>query len=64
SSIVLAWDENDYSGSTGGPGSPVGQNGAVLGGGHAPMIVINSADGPRKTTNQLSDHYTLLSTIE
>lgn len=37
SSIVLAWDENDYSGSTGGPGSPVGQNGAVLGGGHAPM---------------------------
>ncbi|MCX2748903.1 hypothetical protein OOZ51_13935 [Arthrobacter sp. MI7-26] len=64
SSIVLAWDENDYSGSTGGPGSPVGQNGAVLGGGHAPMIVINSSDGPHKTTSQLSDHYTLLSTIE
>ena len=64
SSIVLAWDENDYSGSTGGPGSPVGQNGAVLGGGHAPMIVINSAEGPHKTTNQLSDHYTLLSTIQ
>jgi hypothetical protein len=70
SSIVLAWDENDYSGSSGGPGSPVGYstpNGpgtAVLGGGHAPMIVINSAEGPHKTTNQLSDHYTLLSTIE
>ncbi|MEQ4520996.1 alkaline phosphatase family protein [Pseudarthrobacter sp. B907] len=64
SSIVLAWDENDYSGSTGGPGSPVGQNGAVLGGGHAPTIVINSAEGPHKATNQLSDHYTLLSTIE
>lgn len=64
SSIVLAWDENDYSGSDGGPGSPVGQNGAVLGGGHAPAIVINSASGPHKTTNQLSDHYTLLSTIE
>ncbi|WP_226761756.1 alkaline phosphatase family protein, partial [Arthrobacter sp. SO3] len=64
SSIVLAWDENDYSGSTGGPGSPVGQNGAVLGGGHAPTIVINSAEGPHKTTNQVSDHYTLLSTIE
>ncbi|WP_285245812.1 alkaline phosphatase family protein [Pseudarthrobacter sp. fls2-241-R2A-127] len=64
SSIVLAWDENDYSGSDGGPGSPVGQNGAVLGGGHAPAIVINSAGGPHKTTNQLSDHYTLLSTIE
>jgi hypothetical protein len=26
--------------------------------------VINSAGGPHKTTNQLSDHYTLLSTIE
>ncbi|HET8878512.1 MAG TPA: alkaline phosphatase family protein [Arthrobacter sp.] len=64
SSIVLAWDENDYSGSDGGPGSPVGQNGAVLGGGHAPAIVINSTEGPRKTTNQVSDHYTLLSTIE
>ncbi|MFC4395544.1 alkaline phosphatase family protein [Arthrobacter sedimenti] len=64
SSIVLAWDENDYSGSTGGPGSPVGQNGEVLGGGHAPAIVINSAEGPHKTTDQLSDHYTLLSTIE
>ena len=64
SSIVLAWDENDYSGSDGGPGSPVGQEGAVLGGGHAPAIVINSTDGPHKTTNQLSDHYTLLSTIE
>ena len=64
SSIVLAWDENDYSGSDGGPGSPVGQNGDVLGGGHAPMIVINSAAGPQKSTNRVSDHYTLLSTIE
>ncbi|MDQ4503405.1 alkaline phosphatase family protein [Sinomonas sp. ASV322] len=70
SSIVLAWDENDYSGSSGGPGSPVGfstPNGpgtAVLGGGHAPLIVINSAEGPHKATGQLSDHYTLLSTIQ
>jgi hypothetical protein len=64
SSIVLAWDENDYSGYSGGPGSPVGANGAVLGGGDAPLIVINSAQGPHKTTDKLSDHYTLLSTIE
>jgi hypothetical protein len=64
SSIVLAWDENDYSGYSGGPGSPVGANGAVLGGGDAPLIVINSAQGPHKTTDRLSDHYTLLSTIE
>ncbi|MDQ0261341.1 alkaline phosphatase family protein [Sinomonas atrocyanea] len=64
SSIVLAWDENDYSGYSGGPGSPVGANGAVLGGGDAPLIVINSAQGPHKTTDKMSDHYTLLSTIE
>jgi hypothetical protein len=64
SSIVLAWDENDYSGFSGGPGSPVGANGTVLGGGDAPLIVINSAGGPHKTTDKLADHYTLLSTIE
>ncbi|MDP9886365.1 hypothetical protein J2W21_003898 [Sinomonas atrocyanea] len=64
SSIVLAWDENDYSGYSGGPGSPVGADGKVLGGGDAPFIVINSAQGPHKTTDRLSDHYTLLSTIE
>jgi hypothetical protein len=70
STIVLVWDENDYSGSSGGPGSPVGfttPSGpatTALGGGHAPLIVINSADGPHKTTDQLADHYTLLSTIE
>lgn len=64
SSIVLAWDENDYSGYSGGPGSPVGANGTVLGGGDAPFIVINSAQGPHKTTAKSSDHYTMLSTIE
>jgi phospholipase C len=64
SSIVLAWDENDYSGYSGGPGSPVGANGTVLGGGDAPFIVINSAQGPHKTTDKLADHYTMLSTIE
>ncbi|QGF23456.1 alkaline phosphatase family protein [Raineyella fluvialis] len=70
STIVLAWDENDYSGSTGGPGSPVGvstPNGttpATLGGGDAPLIVINSAAGPHKTDTQVTDHYTMLSTIE
>ncbi|MDQ4489479.1 alkaline phosphatase family protein [Sinomonas sp. ASV486] len=70
SSIVLVWDENDYSGSSGGPGSPVGVSTpggttpAVLGGGDAPFIVINSAEGPHKTSGKLADHYTMLSTIE
>jgi hypothetical protein len=64
SSIVIAWDENDYSGYSGGPGSPVGANGVVLGGGNAPLLVINSAAGPHLATNQLADHYTVLATIE
>ena len=64
SSIVLVWDENDYSGYAGGPGSPVGAKSVVLGGGDAPMIVINSTTGPHKTSDKLADHYTLLSTIE
>jgi phosphatidylinositol-3-phosphatase len=64
SSIVIAWDENDYSGFSGGPGSPIGADGVVLGGGDAPLLVINSAEGPHLTSNRLTDHYTLLSTIE
>jgi len=64
SSIVLVWDENDYSGYAGGPGSPIGAKSVVLGGGDAPMIVINSTTGRHKTSDKLADHYTLLSTIE
>lgn len=64
SSIVISWDENDYSGYSGGPGSPVGQKGVVLGGGDAPMLVINSKAGPHKTSRQSADHYTVLATIE
>jgi len=64
SSIVLVWDENDYSGYAGGPGSPVGAKSVVLGGGDAPMIVINSTGSRHKTSEKPADHYTLLSTIE
>ncbi|MFF2812613.1 alkaline phosphatase family protein [Streptomyces sp. NPDC058000] len=64
SSIIIDWDENDYSGNSGGPGSPVGANNAVLGGGDAPLIVINSHGGPHKESTALSDHYTVLATIE
>ncbi len=64
STIVVAWDENDYSGYSGGPGSPVGANGTVLGGGDAPLIVIGSHAGPHKTSDKLADHYTVLATLE
>lgn len=64
SSIVLMWDENDYSGFSGGPGSPVGANGVVLGGGDAPLLVINSAAGPHHTSDKPADEYTVLATIQ
>lgn len=64
SSIVIMWDENDYSGFSGGPGSPVGADGVVLGGGDAPMLVINSSNGPQVTSDKPADEYTVLSTIE
>lgn len=64
SQIVLSWDENDYSGFSGGPGSPVGKNGVVLGGGTAPLIVISSQGGPHKTSATVLDHYSTLAAIE
>ncbi|WAL63870.1 hypothetical protein ORV05_23105 [Amycolatopsis cynarae] len=64
SKIVIAWDENDYSGFSGGPGSPVGANGAVLGGGDAPLVVINSHAGPHQSSGKPADHYTVLATLE
>ncbi|MGW4245540.1 alkaline phosphatase family protein [Nocardia sp. NPDC004722] len=76
SSIVISWDENDYSGFSGGPGSPVGANNVVLGGGDAPLLVINSdkvhkdkgekgKPGPHhKTSTDVTDHYSTLSAIE
>jgi phosphatidylinositol-3-phosphatase len=64
SRIVLVWDENDYSGYAGAPGSTTGAKSVVPGGGDAPMIVINSTTTTQTTSAKLADHYTLLSTIE
>lgn len=64
SQIVLNWDENDYSGFSGGPGSPVGANGVVLGGGTAPVIVISSQAGPHKSSGKLLDHYSVLRALQ
>jgi hypothetical protein len=65
SEIIIPWDENDYSTDlSGGPGSPVGNNGVVLGGGRAPLLVITSQEsGPIVNTTSL-DHYTTLTAIE
>jgi phosphatidylinositol-3-phosphatase len=65
SEIIIAWDENDYSVDTsGGPFSPIGANGAVLGGGPAPLIVVSNQDSGGLVNNTLLDHYTTLYAIE
>ncbi len=65
SEIIIAWDENDYStDTTGGPGSPVGANGAVLGGGPAPLIVVTNHGRGGIVNKTPQDHYTTLYAIE
>ncbi|HCI81731.1 MAG TPA: hypothetical protein DHW02_18795 [Ktedonobacter sp.] len=64
SSIVIAWDENDYSGYTGCCHSPTGVNGVTLGGANAPFMVINSNDVDHIVDTTPYNHYTLLATIE
>ena len=63
SSLVIVWDEDDYAGIDGCCGSPTGKNGVVLGGAHAPLIVVNS-NGNGESTAVAANHYSLLATIE
>ncbi len=65
SAIVIAWDENDYTSYAGCCHSPVGVNGAVLGGSNAPFIAIDSSDSDHIVDSSTPyNHYTLLATIE
>jgi hypothetical protein len=64
SEIIIAWDENDYSGFSGGPNSPVGAKGVVLGGGDAPLLVIPSQPSNQVVNDTLLDHYNTLFAIQ
>jgi len=65
SAIVIAWDEDDYSGHAGCCHSPTGVNGAVLGGSNAPLLVITSKHPQHfNDTTTPYNHYTLLATIQ
>ena len=64
SSIVITWDEDDYTGIAGCCHSPRGVHGVVLGGSRVPTIVINSEGGGAHRSHVRSNHYTLLATIE
>ncbi|MGE5183284.1 MAG: alkaline phosphatase family protein [Acidobacteriota bacterium] len=64
SAIVIAWDEDDYAGFDGCCGSPTLPDGTILGGARAPAIVLTSKAPAHKVSNQPSNHYSLLATIE
>jgi hypothetical protein len=64
SAIVVAWDEDDYSGYAGCCDSPTTTGGAVLGGARAPVLVITSKTPAHKVSTAPSNHYSLLATIE
>jgi hypothetical protein len=64
SAIVIAWDENDYSGTQGCCSAPLGAGGDVLGGGHAPALVITSRHARHQSVDTAYNHYSLLGTIQ
>jgi hypothetical protein len=64
SSIVIAWDENDYSGFKGTWTSPRGRHDIILGGGRAPALVVNSWTSNPSRDNTAANHYNMLATIQ
>ena len=62
--IVIVWDEDDYAGVSGIKGSPIGRNGAVLGGARAPLIVVTGKTTPARKIDTPFNHYNLLATLE
>lgn len=64
SAIVIDWDENDYGSNNGCCQSPTGVDGVVLGGGNAPLLVINSGTPFHTVYSQPANHYTILGAIE
>ena len=65
SSIVIVWDEDDYTGISGCCGSPTGVGGVTLGGAQVPAIVLNSeGEGDATRSSRAFNHYSLLATIE
>ncbi len=64
SAIVIAFDENDYTGTQGCCSAPLGVGGDVLGGGHAPALVITSRKARHQSVDTAFNHYSLLGTIQ
>jgi hypothetical protein len=62
--LVIAWDEDDYTGFAGCCRSPVGAQGWVLGGARAPAIVFTSDSFRHRSAFKTANHYSMLATIQ
>jgi hypothetical protein len=61
--IIIVWDEDDYAGSSGIKGSPIGRNGVVLGGSRTPLIVVTSKDTPPRKIDTPYNNYNQQATL-
>jgi hypothetical protein len=64
SAVVIVWDEDDYAGAAGIKGSPIGRNGAVLGGSRAPLIIVSPGEAEPRRLEIPYNHYNLLASLE
>jgi len=64
SSIIIVWDEDDYTGFSGCCGSPKGVDGITLGGSQVAAIVVNNQGPSGIRLPVKGNHYTMLGAIE
>jgi hypothetical protein len=64
SSIIIAWDEDDYTGFKGTWTSPRGRHDIILGGAQAPALVVNSWTSRPVVDSTAANHYNVLATIQ
>ena len=64
SALVIVWDEDDDTATAGCCGSPVGAGGAVLGGGRAPALIVQSQNPAGAMAMASYNHYAMLATLE
>jgi hypothetical protein len=61
--LIIVWDESDADIAGTGRG-PLGRDGAVLGGGRTPLILLTDGREPAASIDAALDHYDLLAAIQ
>ncbi len=64
SAIVIVFDEDDYIGTAGCCGSPIGTDGGTLGGALVPAIVVSSLVTTHTSSATPYNHYSMLATLQ